>query len=72
MGHTHRMGIASESAGFEVGNLTDMRSAGYLQSGAANWQAGFGMLEVADRRVTPALIPMQQDGSFVYEGRVWR
>lgn len=57
MGHTHRLGKGSHSTGYdgrvtqtltgmEVGNLMDMRQAGYLKGGAANWQQGFGIVHI--------------------------
>jgi hypothetical protein len=82
MGHTHRAGIVSESTGYggklqtvtevEVGHLMDVSKATYLKSGYANWAAGFATITVAGKLVVPQLVPMAQDGSFVYEGRLWR
>jgi predicted phosphodiesterase len=82
MGHTHRAGIVSESYGYEgklttlsgmeVGHMMDVSQAGYLKSGWANWQAGFAIITIAGECVTPELIPMQPDGSFVYGRRLWR
>jgi hypothetical protein len=82
IGHTHRMCIQPESVGvngnvktiygFEVGHLMDVRKAGYLGFGAANWQKGFGLLYVDGKNVTPVAVPIQADGSFSVEGKVWR
>jgi metallophosphoesterase superfamily enzyme len=57
MGHTHRLGIGRYSNGYdgqisqtvtgvEVGNLMNMKLAGYLKGGTANWQQGFGIVHV--------------------------
>lgn len=45
----------------------DARKATYLRGGTAHWQSGVAMLEQSDRLVTPTLIPMHPDGSFVYD-----
>lgn len=78
-GHTHRSGVIPETTGyagkirtlygFEVGHLMDMRKASYLKRGAANWQMSFGILYVEGSHVTPSLIPVAADGSFVVEGK---
>lgn len=77
MGHTHRLGVRRHGPshlggmrwGFEVGHLMDPRKAQYLGPGAvANWQAGFGLLYVTDKGVTPVPIDVRRDGSFVVEG----
>lgn len=78
MGHTHRLGIASYSTGYgnkvnntltgmEVGNLMDMRQAGYLKGAAANWQQGFGIFHVDGKHVqaTPVRISGKK---FVVDG----
>lgn len=81
-GHTHRMGLIHQTEavagkptrtlwGLEVGNLMDMRKATYLKGGYGNWQHGFGILYVDGAKVTPHLVPMRPDGSFVLEGRSW-
>jgi hypothetical protein len=68
-GHTHRAGITHESTGvngslrtltgFEVGNLMSIKKAGYLKAYSANWQQGFGLLEIDDRlRVVPQFVPI--------------
>ena len=82
IGHTHRMCIQPESFGvngkvstlygFEVGHLMDVRQAGYLGYGAANWQKGFGLLYVDGKNVTPVPVPIHQDGSFTVEGKTYR
>lgn len=82
MGHTHRAGIVSESTGYgsklqtvagvEVGHLMNVAKVGYLKSGWANWMCGFCTITTAGKLVVPQLVPMAQDGSFVYEGRLWR
>lgn len=82
IGHTHRMCVMPESfgvngkvstlTGFEVGHLMDVRQAGYLGFGAANWQKGFGLLYVDGKNVTPVAVPIHNDGSFTVEGKVYR
>ena len=81
-GHTHRLGLQGLSRGFkgrfktlwgfEVGNLMDSRKAGYLKAGSANWQMGFGIIEVYDKQITPIPVPVNQDGSFTIYGKVYR
>lgn len=78
-GHTHKLGIQHHHSavngrltntlyGVEVGHMMDLNKAGYLKSGGANWQAGFAILYIDDRkRVTPSVIPVQ-GRSFVVEG----
>lgn len=78
-GHTHRAGIQhdhdvwgsklrTERFGMEVGNLMNRKSADYLKAGIDNWQQAFGILYVNGRNVTPSLIFIKGDGSFVVEG----
>lgn len=81
MGHTHRLGTLSHSVGYdgrvvqtltgmEVGNLMDMRAAGYLKGAAGNWQQGFGLVHVDGRHVQAT--PIQISGrKFVVEGAVY-
>nr|WP_202447099.1 hypothetical protein [Streptomyces sp. SID5468] len=79
MGHTHRLAIAPHTTGhngklrtiygFEVGHLMDVRQAGYLKNGPANWQKGFGLFYVGKYNATPHAIPIEDDGSFVVEGQ---
>ncbi|MEO3857460.1 metallophosphoesterase [Acrocarpospora sp. B8E8] len=81
MGHVHRLAVASETwgyqgkqhshTGFEVGHIMDPAKASYLGGIAGNWQAGFGLLLVEGKTVTPLPIPMNKDGSFLFEGRRW-
>ncbi|MFD8088950.1 metallophosphoesterase [Streptomyces malaysiensis] len=78
MGHTHRLAISPESTGFggklktiygfEVGHLMDVRQAGYLKNGPANWQRGFGLFYAGKYSAIPQAIPVEDDGSFVVEG----
>ncbi|QLE71090.1 hypothetical protein FGW37_05265 [Streptomyces rectiverticillatus] len=82
MGHTHRLGLESHTVGYagktsttyglEVGHLMDIRKASYLKSGAANWQMGFGFFYVAGSQVTPTPISVRSDGSFVFEGNLYK
>lgn len=78
-GHTHKLGLQHDHDtvngkvvrtrfGFEVGNLMLFKAAGYLAAGSANWQQGFGILYVDGKKVTPSMIPVQGDGSFIVEG----
>lgn len=80
MGHTHRLGLVHHSdghsgraqvlTGFEVGNMMDMRQAGYLKGGTANWQSGFGILDVDAKSVQP--IPVLITGRrFSVDGHTW-
>lgn len=81
MGHTHRLGIMSETKGYggdvtslvtgmEVGNLMDMKLASYLQLSTANWQQGFGLLTVEGKHVKAEVVPIQQ-GRFTVDGHTW-
>lgn len=81
MGHTHRLGIITETkgyggkitsqlTGFEVGNLMDMRLAQYLKGATANWQSGFGILDVDGQHVTPTAVRIEK-GRFMVDGRTW-
>ena len=55
----------------EVGNLMSFKSARYLKGGSGNWQQGFGLLYVDERKVTPVFVPINRDGSFTVEGRTY-
>ncbi|MGW1739992.1 metallophosphoesterase [Nocardia sp. NPDC001965] len=83
MGHTHRLGIGSQTygvagdkknevivTGMEVGNLMNMKLATYLKGGTANWQQGFGMLSIDGQHVKPEIVPITR-GRFSVDGRVW-
>jgi len=81
-GHTHRLGLTHVTeasggvlgrilTGFEVGNLMNFSSAHYLKAGSGNWQQGFGILYVDNKLVTPSMIPVHKNGSFVVEGKVY-
>jgi hypothetical protein len=63
--------LTRERFGFEVGNLMELKSAGYQKAGHANWQQGFGILYVEKNRVTPAPVFIRSNGSFVVEGRTY-
>jgi predicted phosphodiesterase len=82
-GHTHRMGLTHHTQsylggkprtvwGLEVGCLMDFKHAKYIKGGLFTWQTGFGILYVDGKNVVPQIIPMNLDGSFVFEGRVWK
>jgi len=78
-GHSHRLGMSAYSEGVnghyralygvEVGNLMDRRKASYIRYSAANWQMGFAILETVGKNLTPTLIPVNKDGSFVALGK---
>lgn len=80
MGHTHRLGLLPRTYGYdgniqtlwgmEVGNLMDMKQAGYLKGATANWQQGFGLLTQDGQHVRADTIPIS-DGKFVVEGNVF-
>ncbi len=81
-GHTHRGGLASVTAssggkightlfGLEVGNLMSFSSAKYLKGGSGNWQQGFGILYVKNKKVAPVFVPIEKDGSFIVEGKTY-
>lgn len=82
-GHTHRAGISGFSQasggvktgntlwGVEVGNLMKFSEAGYLRGGSGNWQSAFGLLYEHKGKVTPVIVPIERDGSFVVEGKVY-
>lgn len=83
IGHTHRAGIVPHTEahggkvtrtvyGMEVGCLMDMGKAGYLKSGGANWNLSFGIHFVDGKTVSPHVVYMRPDGSFIWEGREWR
>lgn len=78
-GHTHRAGIqhdhdvvngrvVREMWGMEVGNLMARSQASYLKAGIDTWQQAFGILYVDGRKVTPSLVFIKPDGSFIVEG----
>jgi hypothetical protein len=83
-GHTHRLGLSSHSEaykgnygrilwGCEVGNMVDLTSPGMgYTRGYANWQPGFVVGYLEGSRFYPVLVPMNPDGSFVFEGKRYR
>lgn len=81
-GHTHRAGITPETFGYnganqrvltgmEVGHFMDMSKADYLRKkgATANWQQGFGILDIKGDIVTARLIYIV-NGEFCVDG-VW-
>jgi hypothetical protein len=81
-GHTHRAGIVPYTTahggrhvqtiyGLEVGCLMELAQANYLKSGGANWQLAFGIFHVDGKKVSPHVVYMRPDGSFIWEGREW-
>lgn len=82
-GHTHRAGLQPYTEahsgkhvrtiyGMEVGCLMELAQANYLRSGGANWQLAFGIHFVDGKNVSPHLVYMRPDGTFVWEGRLWK
>jgi hypothetical protein len=82
-GHTHRAGIQPYTEahsgkltrliyGMEVGCLMELAAATYLKSGGANWQLAFGIFYVDGRRVSPHLVYLRPDGSFVWDKHEWK
>lgn len=80
-GHTHKAGVQHHTSGFnhrdtqrlvgvEVGHLMDMRKAGYLKGGHANWQQAFAILTIHKRKVHPRLV-LFHGKSFAVEGQVY-
>ncbi len=81
-GHTHRAGLSGLTMasggvlggilwGFEVGNLMNFKNAKYLKGGSGNWQQGFGLLYERKGQVTPVFVPIERDGSFTVEGKIY-
>lgn len=80
MGHTHRLAAVPKTNGYdgnlntlwgvEVGNLMDMRQAGYLKGATANWQQGFAVLLVNGTHVSPVTVPIT-DGQFTFDGTTY-
>lgn len=80
MGHTHRAGIGKYTMGYggtgkvltgmEVGNLMDMRQAGYLKGGTGNWQQAFGILDIDGAHVQPTLVSIA-NRKFTVDGETW-
>ena len=82
-GHTHRQGLVPFTQtytgskevrtiyGFEAGNLMDYSKAKYIKGGMANWQHGFGIIYTDGKKVTPMMIPIHNDGSFIVDGFKW-
>jgi hypothetical protein len=83
-GHTHRLGISAVSEayrghysrilwGVEVGNLVDLSSGGMgYTKGYANWQPGFTVGYLDGKKFYSVNVPMDKDGSFVFEGKRYK
>lgn len=80
-GHTHKLGMQHHHLGLlgrarvrqfgvEVGHLMDPAKADYLKAGHANWQQGFGVLDIRGRHVAPSLVPIT-DHRAVIGGRTF-
>ena len=48
----------------------NMKLAGYLKGGTANWQQGFGILTVDGQHVKPEIV-MIDKGKFSVDGETW-
>ena len=81
-GHTHRAGLSGLTMasggvlggilwGLEVGNLMNFKDAKYLKGGSGNWQQGFGLIYERKGQVTPVFVPVERDGSFTVEGKIY-
>lgn len=77
-GHTHKAGIqhmnlahsgrvTQQLVGFEVGHMMDMKQAGYLGFGGANWQQAFGIMRIRKGVVYPELV-LIHNRKFTVEG----
>jgi hypothetical protein len=57
----------------EVGNLMDLKSPGaaYIREKMATWQQGVAMLYVEGNHVVPQLVPINEKGKFIVEGKEW-
>jgi hypothetical protein len=83
-GHTHRLGISAFSEaykgvygrirwGVEVGNMVDLSSPGMSYTrGSAQWQPGFTVGYLEGSKLYPINVPMNPDGSFVFEGKRYK
>lgn len=83
-GHTHRLGISAVSEAYrghysrilwavEVGNLVDLSSVGMQYTkGYANWQTGFTVGYLDGKKFYPINVPMNKDGSFIFEGKRYK
>lgn len=81
-GHTHRAGLTHHTEavsgvttrvlyGLETGHLMDMRKATYLKGGYGNWKQAFGILHVDGKTVSPQVVFLNPDGSFIVDGMKW-
>lgn len=77
-GHTHKAGVqhmnlahsgrvTQQLIGLEVGHMMDMRQAGYLGFGGANWQQAFAILRIRKGVVHPELV-LIHNRKFTVEG----
>ena len=66
------VGFVATIYGMEVGCLMNLAQAAYLKSGGANWQLAFGIFNVDGSHVSPHLVYMRNDGSFVWDRKVWQ
>jgi hypothetical protein len=53
--------------------MVDLSSSGMAYTrGYANWQQGFAVAYVHDRKVQVITIPINSDGSFIFEGKLYK
>lgn len=77
-GHTHRAGLVFRTLGnhtrwgMEVGALADRRLAPYGVGGIFDWQLAFGYIWIDGQDVVPGIIPVKDDGSFLFDGKRYR
>ena len=80
-GHTHRAGmqhhnlahsgkVTQSLTGIEVGHFMDMKQAGYLGFGGANWQQAFAILRIRKGIVYPELV-LIKNRKFTVEGKTY-
>lgn len=81
-GHTHKAGLVHQHAylngkpssllyGVEVGHAMDMKKAGYLASGSANWQQAFAVIDVDGKHAIPDL-RIVRNKSFILDGKQYK
>lgn len=70
-GHSHRLGLGFDHQDrdrfwMECGHLTDPAKMGYLDFGHANWQQGFGVLNVTGDKTFPTIHAINE-GATAYD-----
>lgn len=79
-GHTHQPLLVGVNQGYNgklksrfamnVGHAMDVKKAGYLGDGYANWQQAFGIVRSDGRNLYPELVTAT-NGKFLYGGELW-